>query len=89
MRRFWPRRKGCPGTSDVVEWSSLLFPLRRSAPLGGDERIRLCVPPATKGTLEAVLREGESLTQFIESAVCLEAAFRAEQNAVIAWAKQA
>jgi precorrin-6B methylase 2 len=34
--------------------------------------------------LEAVLREGESLTQFIEGAVCREADFRAEQNAAVA-----
>lgn len=47
------------------------------------------VAPATKSSLEAVLREGESLTQFIESAVCREAEFRAEQNAAVARAKKA
>ena len=47
------------------------------------------VAPETKASLEAVLREGESLTQFIENAVCREAAFRAEQNATIARAKKA
>ena len=47
------------------------------------------VAPETKASLEAVLREGESLTQFIESAVCREAEFRAEQNAAVARAKKA
>jgi hypothetical protein len=47
------------------------------------------VEPATKASLEAVLREGESLTQFIEGAVCREAEFRAEQNAAVARAKKA
>jgi len=47
------------------------------------------VAPKTKASLEAVLREGESLTQFIESAVCREAEFRAEQNAAVARAKKA
>ncbi|MEI6027617.1 MAG: YlcI/YnfO family protein [Betaproteobacteria bacterium] len=47
------------------------------------------VAPETKARLEAVLREGESLTQFIEGAVCREAEFRAEQNAAIARAKVA
>jgi hypothetical protein len=47
------------------------------------------VAPETKASLEAVLREGESLTQFIESAVCREARFRAEQNAAVARAKTA
>jgi hypothetical protein len=47
------------------------------------------VEPETKARLEAVLREGESLTQFIESAVCREAEFRAEQNAAVARAKKA
>lgn len=47
------------------------------------------VEPETKANLEAVLREGESLTQFIEAAVCREAEFRAEQNAAIARAKKA
>ena len=31
------------------------------------------VAPETKASLEAVLRDGESLTQFIENAVCREA----------------
>ena len=31
------------------------------------------IAPETKASLEAVLREGESLTQFIEGAVCREA----------------
>lgn len=47
------------------------------------------VAPETKASLEAVLRDGESLTQFIESAVRREAEFRAEQNASIARAKKA
>lgn len=47
------------------------------------------VTPETKANLEAALREGESLTQFIESAVCREAEFRAEQNAAVARAKKA
>lgn len=47
------------------------------------------VAPETKTRLEAVLREGESLTQFIENAVCREADFRAEQNAAAARAKKA
>jgi len=45
--------------------------------------------PETKPSLEAVLREGESLTQFIENAVCREAEFRAEQNAAVARATKA
>lgn len=47
------------------------------------------IAPETKAELEAVLREGESLTQFIESAVRREAEFRAEQNAAVARAKKA
>ena len=47
------------------------------------------VAPETKASLEAVLREGESLTQFIENAVCREAEFRVEQRAAIARAKKA
>lgn len=47
------------------------------------------IAPETKARLEAVLREGESLTQFIEGAVCREAEFRAEQNAAVARAKHA
>ena len=47
------------------------------------------VAPETKASLEAVLREGESLTQFIENAVRREAEFRVEQNAAIARAKKA
>jgi hypothetical protein len=47
------------------------------------------VAPETKASVEAVLREGESLTQFIENAVCREAAFRTEQNAAVARAKKA
>jgi hypothetical protein len=47
------------------------------------------VTPETKATLEAVLREGESLTQFIENAVLREAEFRDEQGAAIARAKKA
>lgn len=46
------------------------------------------VAPETKASVEAVLREGESLTQFIENAVCREAEFRAEQNAAVARAKK-
>lgn len=47
------------------------------------------ITPEAKAGLEAVLREGESLTQFIEGAVRREAEFRAEQNAAIARAKKA
>lgn len=47
------------------------------------------VTPQTKASLEAVLREGESLTQFIESAVHREAEFRAEQNAAVSRARKA
>ena len=47
------------------------------------------VEPQTKASLEAVLREGESLTQFIENAVCREAQFRTEQNAAVARARKA
>ena len=47
------------------------------------------VAPETKARVEAVLREGESLTQFIENAVCREAEFRAEQSAAVARAKMA
>ncbi len=47
------------------------------------------IAPETKAGLEAVLREGESLTQFIEIAVRREAEFRTEQNAAIARAKRA
>jgi hypothetical protein len=47
------------------------------------------VAPETKARLEAVLRKGESLTQFIESAVSREAEFRAEQSAAVARAKKA
>lgn len=42
------------------------------------------VAPETKASVEAVLREGESMTQFIEGAVRREAQFRAEQNAAAA-----
>lgn len=61
-----------------------LYPMSRSATL---PPIR--VTPETKASLEASLREGESLTQFIENAVCREAEFRAEQNAAVARAKKA
>lgn len=47
------------------------------------------VAPETKTSVEAVLREGESLTQFIENAVRREAEFRVEQNAAVARAKKA
>ncbi len=47
------------------------------------------VTPETKASLEAVLRDGESLTQFIENAVSQEAAFRAEQAAAVARARKA
>lgn len=47
------------------------------------------IAPETKASIEAVLREGESLTQFIENAVCREAEFRADQNAAVARAKKA
>jgi hypothetical protein len=47
------------------------------------------IAPETKARLEAVLRKGESLTQFIESAVSSEAEFRAEQSAAVARARKA
>ena len=47
------------------------------------------VTPETKASLEAALREGETLTQFIEDAVRREAEFRAEQNAAVVRAKKA
>lgn len=47
------------------------------------------VAPETKANVEAVLREGESMTQFIENAVCREAEFRAQQKAAVARAKKA
>ena len=47
------------------------------------------VAPETKASVEAVLREGESLTQFIESAVCREVEFRAEQRAAVSRAGKA
>ena len=47
------------------------------------------VEPETKASVEAVLRDGESLTQFIENAVCREAEFRAEQNSAVARARKA
>lgn len=59
-------------------------PMSRSATL---PPIR--VAPETKASVEAVLREGESLTQFIENAVRREAEFRAEQNAAVVRAKKA
>jgi hypothetical protein len=58
-----------------------LEPLRNFAPHPRHTR--------AKASLEAALREGESLTQFIENAVCWEAEFRAEQNAAVARAKKA
>ena len=61
-----------------------IHPMSRSATL---PPIR--VAPETKASVEAVLREGESLTQFIENAVCREAEFRVEQNAAVARAKKA
>ena len=59
-------------------------PMSRSATL---PPIR--VTSETKASLEAVLREGESLTQFIENAVRQEAEFRAAQKAAVARAKKA
>ena len=47
------------------------------------------IAPETKASLEAVLREGESLTQFIENAVRKEAEYRTEQKAAIARARKA
>jgi len=73
--------------SDSLEAvSHLLYiaPMSRSATL---PPIR--VTPETKAGLEAALREGESLTQFIEHAVCREAEFRAEQKAAVARATKA
>lgn len=73
-------RSGSPGVYQVL----YIRPMSRSSTL---PPIR--VAPETKAGLEAVLREGESLTQFIENAVCREAEFRAEQNAAVARAKKA
>lgn len=47
------------------------------------------IAPEKKARVEAMLREGESLTQFIENAVCREAEYRAEQSAAVARAKKA
>lgn len=47
------------------------------------------VTPETKASIDAALRKGESLTQFIENAVCREAEFRAEQNAALVRAERA
>ena len=47
------------------------------------------IAPETKASLESVLREGESLTQFIEGAVCREAEYRVEQNAAVERARKA
>ncbi len=47
------------------------------------------VAPETKASLEEVLREGESLTQFIENAVCREVEFRTEQSAAVTRARKA
>ena len=47
------------------------------------------IAPEAKASVEAVLREGESLTQFIESAVRREAEFRTEQIVALARAKKA
>lgn len=47
------------------------------------------VTAATRVRIVAVLRRGETLTQFIENAVCREAEFRAKQNAAVARAKKA
>ncbi|MBH9578645.1 YlcI/YnfO family protein [Inhella proteolytica] len=47
------------------------------------------VAPETKASLEAVLREGETLTQFIANAVSREAEYRTEQNAAVARARKA
>lgn len=58
--------------------------MRRSATL---PPIR--VTPEAKAGLEAVLRDGESLTQFIEQAVRREAEFRTQQRAAVARAKKA
>lgn len=46
------------------------------------------VAPESKSSVETALREGETLTQFIENAVCHEAEFRAEQNAAVVRAKK-
>lgn len=46
------------------------------------------IEPETKATLESVLREGESLTQFIEQAVRSEAEYRAGQQAAVARARE-
>jgi len=45
--------------------------------------------PETKAHLQSVLRYGESLTQFIEGAVCYEAEFRAQKNAQLRRAETA
>ena len=47
------------------------------------------IAPETKARLQSVLRDGESLTQFIESAVCHEAEFRAQKNAALSRAEAA
>jgi hypothetical protein len=47
------------------------------------------IAPEIKARLQSVLRDGESLTQFIESAVCHEAEFRAQKNAALSRAEAA
>ncbi len=47
------------------------------------------ISPEIKARLKSVLRDGESLTQFIESAVCHEAEFRAQKNAALSRAEAA
>ena len=67
-----------------------VYPLLYTEPMSRSATLPpIRVAPETKASLEAVLREGESLTQFIENAVCREAEFRAEQKTAIARAKKA
>ena len=46
------------------------------------------VTPGTKARIEAVLRRGETLTQFIENAVRREAEVRSAQDSAVARAKK-
>ena len=70
----------------VVVGSAVVFLARSptSAPLTADAGVPLGrVEPEVRAEVEAVLREGESLTQFIEEAVVAAAAWRRVQSEFI------
>ena len=83
-RARWPCRAG--QTEGVGRHA---YHLLYSAPMSRSTTLPpIRVTPETRASVEAALREGESLTQFIENAVCQEAEFRAKQNAAVARAKK-